>query len=205
MPRPADGLAEPERITGTIHDPRHRRPDLDLFERWYHDRGVIGTLLWFFGFGSIVFAILFASQLYQFTHGIELENRYGRCGSDAPANCATVTEATVLSIRGDTLRVQEAGVQYDVVRTSGASLSGYRVGEHIQVVAAGGPVAEVKKADGSDWVFTRFYQAQNPIYWQWQGIVFGLLFGTWLVVYVWGVRRSGIRSPRDILAERRRQ
>lgn len=205
MPQPPKGSAAPERITGTIHDPRHRRPDLDLLERWYQDRGVIGTLLWFLGFGSIVFGILFASQVYQFIHGVDLENRYGRCGVDAPENCATVTEATVLSVHGQTLKVQEAGVQYEIVRASGAPLSGYRVGERIQVLAAGGPVGEVKKADGSDWVFTRFYQAQNPFYWQWQGTAFGLLFGSWLVVYVWGVKRAGVRSPRDILAERRRQ
>ena len=184
-----EGLAE--------NDPRRRRPDLDRYQRWYQDRGVIGTALWMFGFAAVVFGALFLDQLYWFVQGIDLENRYGRCGPDAAENCVTVTAVKVVSVSGGDLVLDDSGTRLTVTGTSGVPASTFHAGQTVETVSAGGPVAEVK-ANGQ-LLFTRYYKPEDPIYWQWQGAVFGVLGTIWLVLYVWGVGRAGIRSPVAVL------
>jgi hypothetical protein len=184
-------------------DPRLRRPDLDQSVRWYRDRGVIGTMLWAFGLAALVFAALFFDQLYQFLNGIDLESRYGRCGADAAENCATVTSDRILSVSGQTITVDDGGTRVAVTRTTGAPVSDFPAGSVVETESVGGPIAELKA--GGSLLFTQYYKAQDPFYAQWQGAAFGIFGGIWLLLYVWGVLRAGVRSPRAILRDRRRQ
>lgn len=183
-------------------DPRLRRRSLEAVA-WHSDRGLISPAVFIFGIGAIVFGLLFADQLMMFLSGVDLESRYGRCSADSASTCATVVDATVLAVRGDDIAVDESGTRFTVTRASGAPASAFRPGETVETVSAGGPVAELKA--GGTLLFTRYYPQQDPVYWEWQGAVFGVLAFLWAVLYLWGVRVAGLRTPLAILSDRRRQ
>lgn len=182
-----------------VGDPRLKRRQIEVVP-WHSDRGLIGPFLGIVGFAAIVFGILFADQLLAFVRGVDLESRYGRCGPDSVSICATVESATVLAVQGDSVTVDEGGTRFTVVGTSGAPASSFHVGQAVETVSAAGPVAELKA--GGTLLFTRYYPKQDPVYWQWQGTVFGFLLVIWLAAYAWGLRVAGLRTPLAVVRRR---
>lgn len=177
-------------------DPRAQRPKLEPVP-WHRDSGVLSATLGIVGFLALLFGILFFDQLYQFVNGVDLEGRYGRCGPDSVGQCATVTQATVISSSGDTLTLDEGGPTVPVRGVSGASAGAFTPGESVETESLGGPIAEVK-AHGN-MLFTQYYVPENPFYVAWQGAVFGVLALVWTAVYVWAMVRAGYRTPLQVI------
>jgi hypothetical protein len=185
-----------------VDDPRLRRRTAEAIP-WHRDRGLIGPVVAFAAAGAIVFGVLFADQLLTFVRGVDLETRYGRCSAETTSTCATVVDATVVAVEGQNIAVDEFGTRFTITRTAGAAASDFHAGQAVETVSVGGPVAELKS--GGTLLFTRYYPAQDPIYWEWQGAVFAALAVIWAVAYAWGLRVADLRTPLAILSDRRRQ